>query len=89
MQIAREYGVRPTPERTVQMRNGNWSPEVGYEPARRLTQATRDFTALICFNDTTAIGAIRALHEVTCSALAMSPLWASTTSSAHSFMCRV
>jgi DNA-binding LacI/PurR family transcriptional regulator len=26
-------------------------------------QATRDFTALIYFNDTTAIGAIRALHE--------------------------
>jgi len=63
MQIAREYGVQPTPERTTQMRNSNWSPEVGYEPARRLTQATRDFTALICFNDTTAIGAIRALHE--------------------------
>jgi LacI family transcriptional regulator len=63
MQIAREYGVQPTPERMVQMRNSNWSPEVGYEPAKRLTAATRDFTALVCFNDTTAIGAIRALHE--------------------------
>jgi LacI family transcriptional regulator len=64
MQIAREYGVAPTPERTVQMRSSSWTPEVGYEPAKRLLDATRDFTALICFNDTAAIGAIRALHEV-------------------------
>jgi len=64
MQIAQEFGVQPTPERTVQMRTSNWSPEVGYEPAKQLTAATRDFTALVCFNDTAAIGAIRALHEV-------------------------
>jgi LacI family transcriptional regulator len=64
MQIAQEFGVQPTPERTVQMRTSNWSPEVGYEPAKQLTAMTRDFTALVCFNDTAAIGAIRALHEV-------------------------
>jgi len=64
MQIAQEFGVQPTPERTVQMRTSNWSPEVGYEPAKQLTEVTRDFTALVCFNDTAAIGAIRALHEV-------------------------
>lgn len=63
MAIAGEFGVQPTPERTVQMRSSAWSPEVGYEPAKRLTDATRDFTALVCFNDTAAIGAIRALHE--------------------------
>jgi LacI family transcriptional regulator len=64
MQIAREFGVQPTDERIVQMRTSSWSPEVGYEPAKRLLDATRDFTALVCFNDTAAIGAIRALHEV-------------------------
>jgi DNA-binding LacI/PurR family transcriptional regulator len=64
MEIAREFGVQPTPERIVQMRTSAWSPEVGYEPAKRLTDVTRDFTALVCFNDTAAIGAIRALHEV-------------------------
>jgi LacI family transcriptional regulator len=63
MEIAREFGVQPTPERIVQMRTSNWSPEVGFEPTTRLTQATRDFTALVGFNDTAAIGAIRALHE--------------------------
>jgi LacI family transcriptional regulator len=64
MEIAREFGVAPTPERCVQMRTSSWSPEVGYEPAKRLLDATRDFTALVAFNDTAAIGAIRALHEV-------------------------
>jgi DNA-binding LacI/PurR family transcriptional regulator len=64
METAREFGVQPTPERTVQMRSSSWSPGVGYEPAKQLLNATRDFTALVCFNDTAAIGAIRALHEV-------------------------
>jgi DNA-binding LacI/PurR family transcriptional regulator len=63
MQIAREFGVQPTDERVVQLTLGGWTPQVGYEPAKRLTETTRDFTALFGFNDTTAIGAIRALHE--------------------------
>jgi LacI family transcriptional regulator len=63
METARAFGVQPTEDRIVQMRTSNWSPEVGYEPAKRLTEMTRDFTALVCFNDTAAIGAIRALHD--------------------------
>lgn len=63
MEVAREFGVSPTPERTVQMHSNGWTPQVGYEPARELLNATQDFTALVCFNDTTAFGAIRALHE--------------------------
>ncbi len=63
MQFARELGVQPSPERTVQLTSGGWSPNVGYEPAKRLTEVTRDFTALVGFNDTSAIGAMRALHE--------------------------
>jgi LacI family transcriptional regulator len=64
MQVARDLGVQPTPERVVQLSTSSWSPVVGYEPTRQLTRQTRDFTALVCFNDTAAIGAIRALHEV-------------------------
>jgi LacI family transcriptional regulator len=63
MEVARDLGVQPTPDRTVQMTTSSWTPEVGYEPAKRLLAATHDFTALLCFNDTAAIGAIRALHE--------------------------
>lgn len=64
MAVAKEYSVQPTPERIVQMKTSGWSPQVGYEPAKQLLNATRDFTAIVCFNDTTAIGTIRALHEV-------------------------
>jgi DNA-binding LacI/PurR family transcriptional regulator len=39
------------------------SPEIGYEPMRELLARTRDFTAVFCFNDIAAIGAIRALTE--------------------------
>jgi LacI family transcriptional regulator len=43
------------------------SPEIGYLPTRALLNATRGagkaFTAIFCFNDITAIGAIRALKE--------------------------
>jgi LacI family transcriptional regulator len=39
------------------------SPEIGYEPMKQLLNTTRDFTAIFCFNDIAAIGAIRALTE--------------------------
>jgi LacI family transcriptional regulator len=64
MAIAEQFGVRPTPERTVQVESNTWSPQIGYEATKRLLGATRNFTALVCFNDTAALGAIRALHEV-------------------------
>ena len=63
MHVARECGVQPTPERTIQLTSSGWTPQVGYEPTQRLLDATRDFTALIAFNDTSAIGAMRVLHE--------------------------
>ena len=52
--------------------NGGWSeqtghhpmsPEIGYIPMKQLLTKTRDFTAVFCFNDIAAIGAIRALTE--------------------------
>lgn len=39
------------------------SPEIGYQPMKQLLAKTRDFTAVFCFNDIAAIGAIRALTE--------------------------
>jgi len=51
--------------------NGSWSeagkhpmsPEIGYVPMKQLLASTRDFTAVFCFNDIAAIGAMRALTE--------------------------
>ncbi len=63
MQVAREFGVQPTPERIVPLTERGWTPHIGYGPTQRLLNATRDFTALVAFNDIAAIGAIRVLHE--------------------------
>ena len=41
----------------------NGSPESGYIPVKQLLSRTRDFTAIFCFNDIAAIGAIRALKD--------------------------
>jgi LacI family transcriptional regulator len=43
--------------------NHPMSPEIGYLPMKQLLAATRDFTAVFCFNDIAAIGAMRALSE--------------------------
>jgi LacI family transcriptional regulator len=39
------------------------TPEIGYKPMKTLLDKTRDFTAIFCFNDIAAIGAIRALKD--------------------------
>jgi LacI family transcriptional regulator len=39
------------------------APEIGYKPMQGLLERTREFTAIFCFNDIAAIGAIRALRD--------------------------
>ena len=39
------------------------TPEIGYKPMQTLLNKTHDFTAIFCFNDISAIGAIRALKD--------------------------
>jgi LacI family transcriptional regulator len=39
------------------------TPEIGYKPMQALLEKTRAFTAVFCFNDIAAIGAIRALKD--------------------------
>jgi DNA-binding LacI/PurR family transcriptional regulator len=50
-------------ELVVQLEGESPSPEPGYQATKRLLQADRSFTALVAFNDVSAIGAIRALRE--------------------------
>ena len=40
------------------------APEIGHKPMQELLKESRDFTAVFCFNDIAAIGAIRALKDV-------------------------
>jgi len=61
MAVARELKLPVLPELTAQLQLRVSTPELGYEPANELIQRGVDFTAMICYNDIAAIGAIRAL----------------------------
>jgi DNA-binding LacI/PurR family transcriptional regulator len=61
--IAKEVGIIVLPELCIFLDKNIWSPELGYPPVRDLLARTRDFTAIFCFNDTSAIGAVRAIED--------------------------
>ena len=56
-------GAWVRPELTVELKLRVSTPELGYGPAQRTAQSRRDFTAIVCYNDVAAIGAIRALRD--------------------------
>ena len=63
LEAAKQYGIKVLPELTIELHANSWSPELGYEPVKLFAAKKRDFTAIFCFNDTAAIGAMRALGE--------------------------
>ncbi len=71
-QVAAEIDIRIDPSLVVRIDAAGWStkagqhpmaPEIGHKPMQALLEKSRDFTALFCFNDISAIGAIRALKD--------------------------
>lgn len=60
---ARDVGLVVRPELTIQLTRDQTSPELGYPVVQQLLACHRRFTAMVCFNDVAAIGAIRALHD--------------------------
>lgn len=71
-QVTREMDLKLDPSLIVRIDAAGWSmktgyhpmaPEIGYKPMQSLLERTRDFTAVFCFNDIAAIGAMRALKE--------------------------
>lgn len=60
MAVAKELKLAVPPEHTVQLQMKMSTPELGFEPANELIQKSSEFTAMICYNDISAIGAIRA-----------------------------
>ena len=61
MQVAAEMGLEVLPELTVQVKLRVSTPELGFGPANELLDRGGDFTAIVCYNDEAAIGAIRAI----------------------------
>jgi len=71
-QVASEIGLKIDPVHVIRIDTEGWSmktgyhpmaPEIGYKPMKALLEKSRDFTAVFCFNDIAAIGAIRALKD--------------------------
>ena len=63
MAVARELKLEVPPEMMVQIQVRVSTPEMGFGPATELVSRGVDFTALVCYNDVSAIGAIRALMD--------------------------
>jgi DNA-binding LacI/PurR family transcriptional regulator len=63
METARACGMELHQELLIRLTENSWSPALGYGPVKALLGRTRDFTAIFAFNDISAFGAIRALHE--------------------------
>jgi DNA-binding LacI/PurR family transcriptional regulator len=60
---ARNAGVEINERLVGQLEGESSSPELGYEVTQKLLAAGEPFTALVAFNDVSAIGAISALRE--------------------------
>lgn len=63
LEVARQLNIKVQADHCIQLEADSWSPGVGYEPMRDLLARTRDFTAIFCFNDISAIGVIRAIYD--------------------------
>ena len=63
LNAAREAGIEITGNMVTQLAGNNPSPEPGYIAAKKLLEGGAKFTALIAFNDISAIGATSALRE--------------------------
>src|SRR5580700_10049434 len=63
MAEVRELKLVAPPEMTVQLFHRSATPELGFGPANELLNRGIDFTALVCYNDVSAIGAIRAMMD--------------------------
>ena len=64
MEIAREKGISVPSEFVVQLTGDTHSPELGYPVIQQLIARKAQFTAVVAFNDMSAIGMIRALQDL-------------------------
>lgn len=58
LDLMNQHGLKPGP-----WLEGNFTAISGYIRTRELLQSGEEFTAIVCGNDNTALGALRAIHE--------------------------
>jgi DNA-binding LacI/PurR family transcriptional regulator len=61
--VAHQLGVKINPSLVTQLEGDSPSPQLGYKAIKKLLSTGEKFSALFAFNDISAMGAIRALHE--------------------------
>src|ERR1700752_141844 len=61
MAVARDLKIPVPPELSVQLELRVSTPELGFVPTNELIDRGGEFTALVCYNDSAAVGAIRSL----------------------------
>jgi DNA-binding LacI/PurR family transcriptional regulator len=62
-QVAARLGIRMPPELIIQLEGDDPTPKLGYPFARKLLERKQPFTALLAYNDISAIGSIAAFQE--------------------------
>jgi len=63
VEAARQMGIDLPADRIIQLPCDDPSPQKGYETTKELLARKVPFTALFAYNDTSAVGAIRAIKE--------------------------
>ncbi len=63
LEVTRDLGFQIRPELTIPSRGDAATPDLGHACVKKLLSRKRPFTALFCYNDNFAIGAIRAIQE--------------------------
>jgi DNA-binding LacI/PurR family transcriptional regulator len=63
VEVAKEIGIRVRPELTVRPERRPATADMGHNSTKKLLARKHPFTALFCYNDNFAIGAIRAIQE--------------------------
>lgn len=61
--VAERLGIKINPQLVVSLDRNLSSPELGYPVVQQLLATKQPFTALVAFNDISAIGSIRALQD--------------------------
>ena len=63
MRTARELGLNLDERLMIELAIDSSSPEISYPAIHGLLERRAEFTAVLCFNDVSAMGTIRALHD--------------------------
>ena len=63
LEVAHEKGIPVLPELVFRLKSDTHSPELGFPVVKQLISKKEQFTAIVAFNDMSAIGMIRALAD--------------------------